>query len=144
MVMNTMVAAVFVAGACLAQTVSIVNSGSTNTAGFRIVVEKSGNAEYTGQPRRFPIGRSETAKTIRKTIPKALAERLYSDVKAAQPLSALPERHCVKSVSFGTRLTIETKGDVSPDLSCGDGGNEKLKALIRDADEIVKMFEDSR
>jgi len=139
-----MVAAVFFCGACMAQTVSIVNSGSTNTAGFRIVVEKSGDAEYTAQPRRFPIGRSESPRTIRKALPKTLAGRLYSDVKAAQPLSALPERHCVKSVSFGTRLTIETEGDVSPDLSCGDGGNEKLKALIRDADEIVKVFQDAR
>lgn len=126
--------------ACYAQSIAIVNSGSTNTAGYRIVVEKLGQAEYTSHPRPVAIARGETPQIIRKAIPKSLAERLYADVHAAGPLSALPARHCVKSVSFGTRLTIESGGEESPDLSCGDGGNPKLEALIRDADEIIKIF----
>jgi hypothetical protein len=77
---------------------------------------------------------------ISKPIPKSLTERLYLGVMAARPLSLLPPRHCAKSVSFGTRLTIRLEGDSSPDLSCGAGGNPKLRALIRDADEIVKFL----
>lgn len=122
------------------QTIAIVNSGSTNTAGFRIEVKPSGEAEYTSQPRRIGFLRGEEPRNVQKTIPKGLADRLYRDVKAARPLSALPPQHCVKSVSFGTRLTIEEGDDSSPDLSCGDGGNEKLKALIADANEIVRIF----
>jgi hypothetical protein len=121
---------------CYGQSVNIVNSGSTNTAGFQIVVEKSGKTEYTSQPRR--IDKSSAPKVISKTISKLLTDRLYSDVIAARPLSSLPSRHCAKSVSFGTRLTIRFDDDESPDLSCGDGGNQKLEGLIRDADEIVK------
>jgi hypothetical protein len=118
--------------------VTIINSGSTNTGGFQIVVEKSGKAEYTSQPRR--IDKGAAPKVIGKTIPKSLTERLYLDVMAARQLSLLPPRHCAKSVSFGTRLTIRFEDDASPDLSCGDGGNPKLQALIRDADEIVKFL----
>lgn len=126
--------------ACYAQSVTIVNSGSTNTAGFQIVVDKSGKAEYTSQPRRIGMDRDEAPKTISKTIPKSLAERLYADVIAASPLSSLPPWHCAKSVSFGTRLTIRFGDDESPDLSCGDGGNSKLRVLIHDANEIVKIL----
>lgn len=135
--MKSIVPLVFCA-ACCAQTITIVNSGSTNTAGFQIVVEKSGDAEYTSQPRRGP---DKNPKKMQKTIPKALTDRLFADVQAARPLSSLPARHCVKSASFGTRLNIEFDGEQTPDLSCGDGGNEQLKALIADANEIIKLFQ---
>ena len=139
--MKTIFAAALTCAACYAQLVTIVNSGSTNTAGFQIVVEPSGEAEYTAQPRRFPIGKTEAPKRISKTIPTPLAKSLYADVNAARPLSALPAQSCGKSVSFGTRLTIQFGKDASPDLSCGDAGNAKMRALIRDATAIVKIFQ---
>jgi hypothetical protein len=139
--MKTIIVAALTCTACSAQLVTIVNSGSTNTAGFQIVVEQSGKAEYTSQPRRYPIGKTEAPKTISKTIPTPLAKSLYSDVNAAHPLSALPAHECGKSISFGTRLTIQFGNDVSPDLSCGDAGNSKMQALIRDATAIVKIFQ---
>ncbi len=66
--------------------------------------------------------------------------RLYSDLNAAQPLSSLPEPRCMKSVSFGTTLTLQFNGQKTPDLSCGDGGNSSLRALIRDVKEVVAAF----
>ena len=38
--------------ACAADTAVITNSGSTNTAGYRIVVERTGKATYTEMRRR--------------------------------------------------------------------------------------------
>ncbi len=128
--------------ACCAQPLTIVNSGSTNTAGFRIVVEESGQAEYTAQPRRFPAQQSGTPKAITRTIPKSLAKTLYADVDAAKPLSLLPAARCAKSASFGTRLTVQAGGDTSPDLSCGDGGDEKMRALIRDVEAVINIFQE--
>ena len=119
---------------CRAQTVTIINSGSTNTAGFQITVQKSGKAEYESQPRRGGTQKVE------KAIPKSLAQRLYADVKTAQPLDTLPVPHCAKSASFGTRTYVKFDGQESPDLSCGDGGDPKLRALIRDVSEIVPLF----
>jgi hypothetical protein len=117
----------------------IVNSGSTNRAGFRIVVDRSGNAEYTATPRR-PNQPSASATPARLPAPDALVERLYSDLEAAKPLASLPHPRCAKSASFGFRLTIEFGGFETPDLSCGDADSLKLRALIRDANEIVELF----
>lgn len=136
--MKTIFAATILCIGCSAQSVTIVNSGSTNTAGFQIVVEKSGKSEYTSQPRRIDQGAAPKA-TIKK-IAKSLAARLYKDVAAARPLTSLPAPHCMKSASFGTRLTIRLGDDESPDLSCGDGGDPKLAELIRDTDAVVKAF----
>jgi len=126
--------------ACYAQSVTIVNSGSTNAGGFQIVIEKSGNAEYTQRPRRIAPDKEETPKTVRKAVPESLTKALYDDVSAAHPLASLPSSGCMKSASFGTRLTVRFGEDESPDLSCGDGGNAKMRALIRDTNQIVKIF----
>jgi hypothetical protein len=119
----------------------IVNSGSTNAPGFRIVVAKSGDAEYTVVPRR---GRAQThsgeLKPIHLTIPDALVQRFYSDLEAARPLSALSQGRCVKSVSFGTILTIESGDERTPDLSCPGNQDVRMQNLERDANDIVKLF----
>jgi hypothetical protein len=121
--------------ACAGQTVEIVNSGSTNTAGYSITVEKSGRAEYVSRPRR-----GQAPRKVQKEISRALAERLFRDVAAARPLAELPVRHCAKSVSFGTRTTVIWGGEESPDLSCG-GENRRAEALAADAGAVVKVFE---
>jgi hypothetical protein len=115
----------------------IVNSGSTNAAGFRIIVERSGNAEYTVRPRRVE---NTAAKPVQRKVPDALVRRLYADLEAAQPLSALPHRGCFKSASFGTKVTIEDGKEISPDLSCPEERDAHIRALMRDVSEIVKYF----
>ena len=77
---------------------------------------------------------------MRRKLPDALAKRLYSDLSAAKPISYLPNERCMKSASFGTKLTIEFGGQETPDLSCGGGDDSKLQALVRDANEIVELF----
>lgn len=116
---------------------AIVDSGSTNTNGLRIVVEPSGRTQSTLAPRgpQAPAGESQAAAA--KTVPASLARRLYSDLDAAWPLSSLPPQHCLKSASFGTKLTIEFGGQTTPDLSCGHTTDPRLRALARDAHEIV-------
>jgi hypothetical protein len=123
-----------------AASVAIVNSGSTNAAGFRIVVPRSGDAELTSAPRRFGPDSGGKAEPRRRKVPDTLVHDLYSDLDAAKPLSSLPAPRCMKSASFGTRLTIEFGADATPDLSCGDGGVAKLKALIRDVRQILELF----
>jgi hypothetical protein len=136
--MKTSLVMVLACAACYAQSVTIVNSGSTNKSGFQITVDQSGKAEYQSQSKS---NQTPPPKTIRKTVPESLATSLYTDVNAARPLGSLPPHGCMKSASFGTTLTVHFGADVSPDLSCGDGGNEKMKALIRDTSAIVKIFE---
>jgi hypothetical protein len=120
-------------------TATIVNSGSTNRPGFRIVVDRSGVAEFTAVPRRRAI-QPDAATPIRLTISRVLTDRLYTDLTAASPLASLPASHCMKSVSFGSTLAIEFGGEYTPDLSCGGGGNPVVESLIRDCNEIVALF----
>jgi len=115
-----------------------VDSGSTNTSGFRILVERSGRTQSMVVPREPGPQPIELPVTTVGTIPAALAQQLYSDLEAAWPISSLPKPHCPKSASFGTVRIIEFDSQKTPDLNCGDGKNAKLRALAHDAQEIVK------
>jgi len=108
---------------------TIVNSRSTNRAGFRIAIDAQGNAELTTTSRR-----------LQQPIPPGLFKSFRADLDAAKPLASLPEVHCMKSASFGSRLTVESGAEETPDLSCGDGGNTAMRNLIRDVNEITALF----
>lgn len=108
---------------------TIVNSRSTNRAGFRIAIDAQGNAELTA-----------TSRKLQQTIPPELFKRFGADLDAAKPLASLPEVHCLKSASFGSRLTVESGAEQTPDLSCGDGGSTAMRNLIRDVNEITALF----
>lgn len=128
------------------ESATIVNSGSTNRPGFRIAIDSLGAAEYTAVSRRAAPQapgprRLDAAQPAQKILSRALADRFFADLKAAQPFSALPPVHCIKSASFGSSLTISYNNEQTPDLSCGDGGNESLRNLIRDAQDIVAAFQ---
>ena len=141
-VLAAVLAACLVAAHAADDAAVIVDSGSTNTAGYRIIVERSGKAAYTQMPRRYgrPSDEQPTSKT--RDVASELVKRFYADLDAARPFSELPRQGCMKSASFGTTLTIEFAGERSPDLSCGDRGNAKVKALIEDVSEICKLFSD--
>jgi hypothetical protein len=119
---------------------TIVNSGSTNRPGFRIVVDRSGSAEYTPAPRRFGRQSGRPA-SIRQTLPKELVKAFYADLGAAKRLDSLPAVPCAKSASFGSVLTVALGQDQTPDLSCGDGGNAVMRDLIRDTTQIVSLMQ---
>lgn len=87
---------------------TIEDTGSTNRPGLRVTLDDSGRA--TVEPR--------TGETQHVKLPHDLCLQFMRDLKAVGPLADLPARHCVKSVSFGSRLFVEFNGDRSPDLSC--------------------------
>ncbi|MEH2252877.1 hypothetical protein [Nostoc sp.] len=105
----------------------IVNSGSTNTIGYRIYVSPSGEVNYVD-------GRGSN----QGKLPEKFTKRFFSDLKVAQPLSNLPVKGCVKSVSFGTSTTIRLAAEQSQDISCP--GNAKAQRLDNDVIAIVKAL----
>ena len=119
---------------------TIINSGSTNLPGFRIVVDRSGVAEFTSAPRRSGAQSAQPAST-RQTLPHALVEAFYADLRAAKRLDSLPAVHCAKSASFGSVLTVALGQDQTPDLGCGDGGNAVMRDLIRETRQIVSRMQ---
>ena len=118
----------------------ILNSGSTNTAGFRLTVEKSGDAEYAPLPRKYGPQSPAPTEPTRHKLPDALVQRFYSDLEAAKPLSGLPRERCMKSASFGTTTIIQFDGEETPDLSCPNARDPHTQALMRDVDEIEGFF----
>ncbi len=117
---------------------TIVHSGSTNQAGFHIAVDPAGKAEYAAMPRG---GTAAAPRHASRDIPEDVKQRLFADLQAAMPFSSLPAPHCMKPASFRYRLTIEYDGQTTPDLSCGDGGNEHLRALIADVKALTGLFQ---
>jgi hypothetical protein len=102
----------------------IVNSGSTNTLGYRIYVAHDGTATYV-DGNGAGYGR----------LSKQLTQRFFHDIALAQPLSGLPAtRTCVKSVSFGADIYVRFGGQTSPDLSCA--GNGQAQRLAEDVNSI--------
>ena len=103
----------------------IMNSGSTNASGYRIVVQRQGAVEYVAGNRRST-----------STLTSQTADKFFSDLTAASPLDRLPSAPCMKSVSFGSSLFVWWQGHGrSPDLMCPTG--DRGARLREDVDQIT-------
>jgi len=115
------------AAALLAARAVIVDSGSTNTLGYTIAVDRSGFAvvdpENGSPPRRVMLAPN-------------LVARFFAAIESAAPLDALPARACGKSKSFGYSIVVRYNGATTPDLTCAAG--KTGAALAQIAAEIAK------
>jgi hypothetical protein len=91
--------------------VLIRNSGSTNTAGYIVVI----HPDYTADVADGHGG------TIKKTVDAPQAKWLFDRLKADMPFAQLGGGHCMKSASFGSYTTIVYDGETTPDLQCPGG-----------------------
>jgi len=108
----------------------IVNSGSTNTTGYTVWVQPSGKVRYAIQRGQGDDIQALTHPTAGR-IPVAQSKKLFQDLAAVGPLSALPARRGMRSASFGTVTYIYYKNSRSPDLTLGGGPQvDALKADI--------------
>ncbi|HEX3463678.1 MAG TPA: hypothetical protein VHS78_06445 [Candidatus Elarobacter sp.] len=103
----------------------IVNSGSTNRAGYRLRVYADGTTAL--QQGDVPI---------KKRVSATLVARFFADLKAAGPLDRLQTAHCMKSASFGSTTQIGYRGVMSPDVSC-PAGSDIVRALSIDATALA-------
>ena len=120
---------------------TIIQSGSTNTRAYTVVIRNDGSAtaEISGvstyshiEPPRlqqFPPGTIDT-----KTLRRLLLE--IGDV------SRIPTGGCAKSVSFGTRTQINYASKTSGDLQCirrqALGGNQALRQASEDLGRFLQ------
>lgn len=110
------------------ETVTIENSGSTNTSGYEITVSTRGRASY----------HETRAERHICTLSKEVTAKLFADVAAAMPLTALPVRHGMRSASFGTQTFVIYRGQRSPDLTIPSG--PEAMSLHDDILAIEKVF----
>ncbi len=90
-----------------ANVATIVNSGSTNTAGYRLTVNENGTVALV-----------QGDVTLKKHVAPEIVTRFFADLRAAAPVDAIPAAMCMKSASFGTTTRVLYRGKVSPDVSC--------------------------
>jgi hypothetical protein len=95
----------------------INNSGSTNTPGSTLTIHKDGSGSITYEKRtqgeRF--GHYQDKVYPAGTFESSQLENLLTQI---QDVSTIPNRDCLKSVSFGSTTTITYQGKTSGDLSC--------------------------
>jgi len=116
---------------------TIIQSGSTNTRAYRVVIHNDGSATAVTigathamvTRQEFPSGTIDT-----KTLRRLLAE--IGDV------GRIPTGNCVKSVSFGTRTQISFAGKTSGDLQCirqpSSGGDPALVQASADLSKFIQ------
>ncbi len=126
-ILLALLSAVAVAGTLHRQDgASIVDSGSTNTQGFKVDVWSTGRAH---------ISVANSSRWGR--IESELSGKLFADLKAARNANAQGQS-CMKSASFGSRRIASWHGWSSPDLQCPlDGPAAALKA---DVDALVTQL----
>lgn len=119
---------------------TILQSGSTNTRGCKVVIRGDGSAtaQISGrglvqkseptQSQQFPAGTIDT-KTLRRLL------REVGDV------SKIPTGNCAKSVSFGTRTQIAYEGKTSGDLQCIRQATDVDQAALQGSKDLSKFVQ---
>src|SRR5437879_3615229 len=112
----------------------ITNSGSTNAPGSTLTIMKDGSGSLTyqkgAQEERF-------SRFVNKTFPRGTFEsnQLENMLIQIKDVGTIPNRDCLKSVSFGSTTTITYQGKTSGDLSCLSNEDSKifldLKKLVQ-------------
>jgi hypothetical protein len=116
---------------------TIIQSRSTNTRGYNVVIHNEGSATsvFIGSTdaivdkREFPAG----------TVDTITLQRLLTQIG---DVGKIPTGHCPKSVSFGTTTKIEYAGKTSGDLQCisqqAPDGNQALLQASEDLSKFVR------
>ncbi len=127
--------------------VIIVNSGSTNAPGFRIVVTPDGGATWQQSPPRqapelqhWPTAIDCAAPDGMTTLDGTLTATLFGDLAKAGSLDSLQFFGCLKSVSFGTTTSLTYEGVTLPDVECGSMTDARAAALTTDVKDVEKAI----
>jgi hypothetical protein len=98
----------------------IRNSGSTNAAGYTIVVHRDGSAEI-----------DQGGVAAYATLARPQTEWLFGKLQADAPISNLVSAHCMRSMSFGSTTRVTYRGATTGDLGCTfDPAARELKRTV--------------
>ena len=111
--------------------VVITNSGSTNAPGSTLTINTDGSGTLTYQEgtqgARFQSYRDRTFPA--GTFESNQLENVLTQIK---DVGTIPNRDCLKSVSFGSTTTITYQGKTSGDLSCLSNEDPKVFLDLKD------------
>ncbi len=99
----------------------ISDSGSTNAAGYRLVIHRDGTADV------FQNGRA-----TRRLLAHPQTAWLFAKLDEDAPLDAVETGHCMRSMSFGTVTRIAYHGQTTGDVQCSvSPAAAELKRTVR-------------
>ena len=107
----------------------IVDSGSTNTPGYRIDVWSDGSATVVVQNRGVSRGALKSF-----TVANRVASQFFANLKTVRA-GNVTGQPCMKSASFGTTTRVSWHGWTSPDLDC-PSDRPALTALVSSVNAI--------
>ncbi len=114
----------------------ITNSGSTNTPGSTLAINRDGSGTLTYQK-----GTEEERfrRYVNKTFPAGTFEssELENILTQIKDVGTVPNHDCLKSASFGSTTTITYQGKTSGDISCLS--NEDAK-IFQDLKDVVQRI----
>lgn len=116
--------------------IRIVNSGSTNTAAYTIELQRNGLVQWMITPRFQPVLSSSTSSPNRSRIPTVRAKNIFQEIEQAFPFTQYEPVFCIKSISFGTTLSVVYNGQQSPDFNC-PMKDQRLVNLSKDIHELI-------
>jgi len=120
---------------------TIIQSRSTNTRAYKVVIHNDGSAtaEISGASFGFRIEPPRSQQFPPGTIDTKTLRRLLTGIG---DVSRIPTGGCPKSVSFGTRTQIEYAGKTSGDLQCirqqASGGDQAPLQASEDLGRFVQ------
>ncbi len=98
----------------------IRNSGSTNAAGYAIIVHPDGSVEI-----------DQAGVVSRATLERPQTKWLFAKLQADSPISNLVSAHCMRSMSFGSTTRVTYRGATTGDLGCTfDPAARELKRTV--------------
>ena len=115
-------------GMVMTTTIQIINSGATDSIGYRVLIGTGGDTSY--------VSGDGSGNAL---LPAELFQQIKRDISDAKPLAALPlPASCIKPMSFGTSTFVAIGGDRSPDLTCP--ANDAAKNLKEGVAAIVAFL----
>jgi hypothetical protein len=119
----------------------IVNSGSTNAAGFRIEVTPDDHVTWHLDAVRsiqspLACGTADGSVVITAAAGTMAVSKLFADLAAAGSLASVHFSQCAKSVSFGTTTSLAYGGVTVPDTECGSATDKHASALSQDVTNV--------
>ena len=116
--------------------VIITNSGSTNTPGATVTINKDGSATISYDRDNDP----RFNKYVDKTFPRGTFDvsQLAHILVQIGNVETIPEHHCIKSVSFGSVTTITYQGKTSGDMSCRSNEDPQIYQDL--ANQVMAIY----
>ncbi|GAC1449901.1 MAG: hypothetical protein PVSMB5_37470 [Ktedonobacteraceae bacterium] len=110
------------------ETITITDSGSTNTPGSTLTINPDGSGSLHYEKGHWSFGQYINKTFSAHTFDSSKFAAIMAELKGVH---AIPNHGCPKSISFGSIITMTYRGQTSGDISCLSMSDGKLLHDLR-------------